>query len=119
MFKVYLGNDKLFVEVPSDEITIFELKKIIEERIGYDSSSFNLNFVGKNLDNLKTLKEYDISEGCILKVIEGKDFSTDDAEIIKLISYGFPADKAREAFFIADRNIEVALNYLLNVNDEN
>ena len=60
------------VEVPSDKITIKELKQEIEKVHGFDSNNLKLLYNGVVLDDTKTLESYQIKEEYVLIMMNTK-----------------------------------------------
>ena len=60
------------LEIASDEITIKDLKNVIEEILNFDSSQLKLLYKGAVLDDSKKLKEYNILEGTVLIIVNAK-----------------------------------------------
>ena len=60
------------VEVPSDTITIKDLKSEIEKSHGFDSSQLKLLYSGAVLDDSKTLQEYNIKEDSVIIMMNSK-----------------------------------------------
>ena len=60
------------VEVTSQEILVKDLKKEIETRHGFESSTLKLLYKGTLLDDSKTLKDYNITENEVLVMMNMK-----------------------------------------------
>ena len=60
------------VEVPSDKITIKELKQEIEKVHGFDSNNLKLLYNGVVLDDTKTLESYQIKEEYVIIMMNTK-----------------------------------------------
>ena len=60
------------VEVPSDKITVKELKQEIEKAHGFDADHLKLLYNGIVLDDSKTLESYDIKEEFVLIMMNTK-----------------------------------------------
>ena len=60
------------VEVTSQDILVKELKKEIEARHGFESSTLKLLYKGTLLDDAKTLKDYNIAENEVLVMMNMK-----------------------------------------------
>jgi hypothetical protein len=61
---------------------------------------------GENLSNVNT--------GSDNNVVNNTETSPDEINIQNLMAFGFNRKKAEEAYFICDRNYELAMNYLLD-----
>ena len=60
------------VEVPSEKLTVLDLKKVIETAHNFDSTSLKLLLSGAVLDDTKTLEEYKITEGSYIIMMNTK-----------------------------------------------
>lgn len=116
-------NDQLEVEVKDESITVAELKAAIQEKFGFQARALKLKFVGKEIQDSNTLKDYSITDDYIIFLSEKTDFDlesdltlndVDQIGIATLVSYGFTNESATEAFLLSNKNVEVALNYLLD-----
>ena len=60
------------VEVPSDAVTVKDLKVAIEQKHGFDSNQLKLLFNGVVLDDTKTLASYNIKDGFVIIMMNTK-----------------------------------------------
>ena len=60
------------VEIPSDQITVKELKQEIEKEHGFDANHLKLLYNGIVLDDSKTLESYEIKEEYVLIMMNTK-----------------------------------------------
>ena len=60
------------VEVPSDSVTVKELKVAIEQKHGFDSNQLKLLFNGVILDDTKTLASYNIKDEFVIIMMNTK-----------------------------------------------
>jgi hypothetical protein len=74
------GRTKLVQDVNISTVTVSKLKSDLEEYATFASSRIDILFQGSQLDDDKTLGDYDIADGSVLN-LEGKDVSNSDRSL--------------------------------------
>lgn len=91
-----LKQIKYEIEIPSDEITIKDMKQEIEKSHGLDSESMKILFNGSMLDDKKILKDYNINEGDILIMMSSK-VKPQNVECLKSKTNNLIPEEAKES----------------------
>jgi len=93
-----------------------ELEAVANHNCSGDiSSDAEDNNNGGDPSNTRTLADFIQPGGAKTNLQSESSFVVDDAKLATLVSMSFDPEKARQALQFSNNNVEVAVEYLLNV----